>query len=84
MVQWLGALAALPEDPGSIPSTHKAFNPDLGDPTPSHRHTYRQNTNAHKVEKEKERKRMPKSAIGAGGRAFESCFLDKELVFSFT
>ena len=24
MVQWLRALATLPEDPGSIPSTHKA------------------------------------------------------------
>ena len=43
---WLRALAALPEDEGSIPSTHMAAIQDL---TPSYRHTCRQNTNVHKV-----------------------------------
>jgi hypothetical protein len=38
-VQWLRALAAPPEDPGSIPSTHlAAHNLNSRGPTPSHIH----------------------------------------------
>ena len=39
------------EDLGSIPSTHMAAHNCLvlGDPTPSHGHTCRQNTNVHKI-----------------------------------
>jgi hypothetical protein len=48
----LRALVALPEDPGSILSTHMAAHTCLtavqGDPIPSHRHTLRQNTSVHK------------------------------------
>jgi hypothetical protein len=34
MAQWSRALSALPEDPGSIPSTHKlSITPVPGDPT---------------------------------------------------
>lgn len=45
------SLAVLPENLGSIPSTHKthvALVP--GNPTPSHRHACRQNTYARKIE----------------------------------
>jgi len=47
MAQWLRALNALPEDPGSIPSTHMVALTVT--PTPSHRHMCRQNTNGHKI-----------------------------------
>jgi hypothetical protein len=53
MAQWLRALTALLEVLSSIPSTHRAAHncliPVPGDLTPSHRHIYRQNTNAHKI-----------------------------------
>jgi hypothetical protein len=54
MAHWLRILAVLPEDQGSIPSTHNgsselSVTPVPGDPTPSHRHICRQNTNAHKI-----------------------------------
>jgi hypothetical protein len=52
MAQWLGALLALVEDLGLIPSTHMAIynciTPVQEDLIPSHRHTCRQNTNAHR------------------------------------
>lgn len=46
------ALAALPKDPGSVPSTHiggsQVFVTQVPvDPTPSHKHAYRTNTNAY-------------------------------------
>ena len=51
MVQWLRALAPLPEDPGSIPSTHMAAHNGLT-PVPkdlalSHRHTHAGKTPLH-------------------------------------
>ena len=49
MTQWLRALAALQEDPGSIPSTTwqlTAVTPVPRDPTPSHR-IYTESTSAH-------------------------------------
>jgi hypothetical protein len=53
MAQQLRALAALPEDPGSIPNIHMATHTCLwlkfqaiG---PLHRHIRRQNTDAHKI-----------------------------------
>jgi hypothetical protein len=50
MDQWLKALAALPEDLGSIPSTHvAAYNSSFGNLTPSCRHTCRQNMSAHEI-----------------------------------
>jgi len=54
MVQWLRAVAALPKDPGSIPSIHMAvqklsITSFPGDPTSSHRHTPRQSTNSRKI-----------------------------------
>lgn len=63
MTQWLGALAALPEDPAWIPSTHTAepfCNQSQGIQHPhlaprcycicvDHRHTCRQNIHAHKI-----------------------------------
>ena len=56
MTQWLRAPVALRGDPGSIPSNYMAHGssqlsatPVPVDPTPSHRHTYRQNTNVHKI-----------------------------------
>ena len=52
MAQRLRALADHLEDVGSIPSTHMAAYNYLSvtqeDPVPSHRYTYRQNTNVHK------------------------------------
>jgi hypothetical protein len=49
IVQWLGPLAALLEDPGSIPSIYMAAHTCLQcqDLIPS----YRQNTNTHKINK---------------------------------
>jgi hypothetical protein len=54
MAQWLRVLAALPEDLGSIPNTHLAAHklsvtlvPEA--PTPSHRHTCRQNVGAYEI-----------------------------------
>jgi hypothetical protein len=54
MAQQLRALAALAEDPGSIPSTHNgsshlSLTPVPTDLTPSHWHISRQNTNVHKI-----------------------------------
>jgi len=54
VAQWLRALASLPEDPGSVPSTHMAAHNSLQTPvaedlTPSHGHVDRQNTNAHEI-----------------------------------
>lgn len=49
MVQWLEALAVLPEDPSSFPAP--TWQLTIEDPMPSHRHTCWQNTNAHKVNK---------------------------------
>jgi hypothetical protein len=51
MAQQLRSLNALPEDPSSILSTHVAAHNclQLQYLTPSHRYTYRQNTNAHKI-----------------------------------
>jgi hypothetical protein len=43
------APAALPEDRGSIPSSHISTTPVPGLLTPSHRYTCRQNTNEHKI-----------------------------------
>jgi hypothetical protein len=48
MAQQLRALATLPEDRGSIPSTHMTA-PVPGDLAPSHRQTWKQNTNAHEI-----------------------------------
>ena len=51
MAQWLGALAVLPEDPGSVPGTHKtAYTYVTSVPgllIPSHSYKCRQNTNKH-------------------------------------
>jgi hypothetical protein len=55
MAQWLRVLAALPEVPGSILSTHTAahnclyITPVPGHLTPSHRHACSQVTNVHKI-----------------------------------
>ena len=54
MTQWLRALTVLPEDPGSISQhphggSHLSVTPVLEDPTPSHRHTCRQDHNAHEI-----------------------------------
>jgi hypothetical protein len=51
MAQWLRALAVPPGDLGSIPITHMTAPNCLypEDLTPSHRHTCRQSTNAHKI-----------------------------------
>jgi len=51
MAQLLSALAALPEDPGSLPRTQVAacYCPVPGVSTPSHRYTCRQNTSVHKI-----------------------------------
>jgi hypothetical protein len=52
MAHQLRALAALPADPGSIPSTHtgahNSVTPIPENLTPSQRHTCRPNINAHK------------------------------------
>lgn len=53
MAELLGTLAALPNHPGSTPSTTwqvtLSATPILGHLTASHRHTCRKNTNAHQV-----------------------------------
>ena len=53
MAQLLRVLAVLPEEQVSIPSIHMpAYNSVSqvpGDPTPAHRHTFKQNTNTHKI-----------------------------------
>jgi hypothetical protein len=54
MDQWLRAVAAFPEDLGSIPSTHigsshLSITPVPGLLTPSPRQTYRQNTSGPKI-----------------------------------
>jgi hypothetical protein len=51
LAQWLRALAALSEDPGSIPRTHMtAYNCQVqGNLIPSYTLTSRQNTNAYKI-----------------------------------
>jgi hypothetical protein len=63
MAQWLRALAALPEDPGSIPSTYMTAHhsplsitlvPEL--PTPSHRHM-QANTKTRTIKKKKLKKK---------------------------
>lgn len=56
------ALTILPDDPGSMPSTHVAgsqlsVTPHPGDLTLSHKHTCTQNTNAHKINKPLKKKR---------------------------
>lgn len=63
MAQRLSALAALPEDLGSNPSTHMAAQK-----TPSYRHTHGQNSNAHnmKISKVLERKYFLKRCEGQG------------------
>jgi hypothetical protein len=58
MAQYLRAVATLPEDPGSIPSTHMEAHSCLltlvpGDPTPSYRYEGSQNSNARKIFKRK-------------------------------
>jgi len=50
MAQWLRALDALPEDLGSISSTHKEAHNSRGS-EPSHRRACRPNTNADKINK---------------------------------
>ncbi|EGW01633.1 hypothetical protein I79_012302 [Cricetulus griseus] len=65
MAQQLRAPTALPEDSGSIPSTHTTAhncNSSSRDVTPSHRHTCRQNTNARniKINYKKEKNIVPK------------------------
>ena len=61
MVPWLRLLAALAEDSDLLPSTciaaHNCPTHVLGDPTPSHRSTSRQNTNAHNIKSDFKRKR---------------------------
>ena len=58
MAQWLGALAPLSRDLESSPRTnmvaHNSVVPVPEDLPPSHRYTWRQNTNAHKTKQEKE------------------------------
>lgn len=52
VVQWLEALAVLPEDPSSIPSTNMTahtINLVPENLIPSHRHTCQGNTNAYKI-----------------------------------
>ena len=53
MAQWLRVLAALPEDLGSNPSNHmtvwSVWNSSSRECDTVHRHTSRQNTNAHKI-----------------------------------
>lgn len=53
MAQGLNALSALPEDPGSFPEPRYLLTIVCTsvhmEPT-SHRHTHRQNTNAHKMQ----------------------------------
>jgi hypothetical protein len=68
MAQQLGALAVLPEVPGSIPSTHMAAHssqlsvtPVPGGPSSSHRHTCRKTINANKIERNKSLKTQIKS-----------------------
>ena len=54
MAQQLGALVALLEDLGSIPSTHmvaQTCNSNFRDHTPSSRHICRQNTVVHQVKR---------------------------------
>jgi hypothetical protein len=48
MALWLRAVAILPEDSGSIPSTNMVtvVTPAPEDPIPSHRYTCRKNTNS--------------------------------------
>jgi hypothetical protein len=51
LAQWLRALAILPEENGSIPSTrmeaHNCLAPVPNKLAPSHTHTCRENTNSH-------------------------------------
>jgi hypothetical protein len=52
MALQLKVLAVLTEDLGSIPSTrmsHPSVTPAPEDPTTSHRHTCKKNTNSHKI-----------------------------------
>jgi hypothetical protein len=56
MVEQLGALTALPQDPGSDPSTHILPVTPRSDTlslsqshTHTHTHTHRQNINVHKI-----------------------------------
>lgn len=59
MAQWLGALGALTEDPGSVPGAHMAAHGRVpGDPTPSsglvgmvHKYTHKQNMGRHRIKK---------------------------------
>jgi hypothetical protein len=70
MAQQLRGLAALPEDRGSIPSTHMEDHNCLQfqDLTLSHRHTYKQNTNAHKIKNKMFKKRKKKKGLGGEER----------------
>ena len=67
MAQWLRVLTVLPEDLGSIPSIHMAaHNCNSSVPVnlaPSHRHTYRKNTNMHKVKISKLNKNKNKISV---------------------
>jgi hypothetical protein len=54
MVEMIRARGVFPEDPNSIPSNRRTAHKvsitlGLGDLTPSHRHTCRQNANTHKI-----------------------------------
>jgi hypothetical protein len=66
-------MAALPEKPGSIPSTpgrsQLFVTPVLGDPTPSYKHTCRQTANACEIykEDEKEEENYCSWAVGTKG-----------------
>ena len=64
MAQRLRALAVLPKDLDSITNSHMAAHSFSGNPTPSHRHTCKQNTNVHKIKKKKLKK---KEELGGGG-----------------
>jgi hypothetical protein len=51
MAQWLRIMTALPEDPGSSPSTHNngSSQQSVTSVSDTFTHTCRQNTNGHKI-----------------------------------
>jgi hypothetical protein len=71
MVSQLRPLAVLPEDPGSVPSTHTAAhtacNPVPSDLTSSHGNACSQNSSAHKNKSLKKTKQTKKTWPGGGG-----------------
>ena len=68
-------MAALPEKPGSIPSTpgrsQLFVTPVLGDPTPSYKHTCRQTANACEIYKEDEKEELQAEKVTKQGLSAE-------------